>query len=238
MHRRQSLDIPSVARGKHDKDGRQVCLIEAATQVFAEYGYDAATTREVAERAGCSEGLIHRYFGGKRGLLIAILDRKAETMTAERRSSLPARASLLAEVEQLLLWPLDQYWQNRSFMRVSVSQAAIDRDVGRTIGDRVNRVHVEFIAERLHEHAAAGRLRPDVDIEATAMAISALNVSLGFFAQVAFEMDRDELQRQTGETVRSMRGRAIGSGSSFRSSVTTKAAAVAAKTASTRIVRR
>jgi AcrR family transcriptional regulator len=54
--------------GKRDKEKRQRSLIDAANAVFAEHGYDAATTRAVAERAGCSEGLIHRYFGGKRGL--------------------------------------------------------------------------------------------------------------------------------------------------------------------------
>jgi AcrR family transcriptional regulator len=45
-------NLDTVERGKHHKDQRQRCLIEAATQVFARKGYDAATTREVSERAG------------------------------------------------------------------------------------------------------------------------------------------------------------------------------------------
>jgi AcrR family transcriptional regulator len=202
MRQHQTTQIPSVERGKHDKDGRQSCLIEAATAVFAEKGYDAATTRAVAERAGVSEGLIHRYFGGKRGLLLAILDAKAETILAGRQDELPMRDSLLAEIEQLLLWPQQQYWEKRAFMRVTVSQAAIDADVGRRIGERLNRAHVMFIADRLRQHREGDRVRDDVDVESVAMAISGLNISMGFFAQVAFGMDRAELRRQARATAR------------------------------------
>ena len=46
--------------------------------VFAKRGYDAATTREVAQAAGVSEQLIQRYFGGKAGLLRAVMKNYAE----------------------------------------------------------------------------------------------------------------------------------------------------------------
>ncbi|MEM6464822.1 MAG: TetR family transcriptional regulator [Pseudomonadota bacterium] len=39
-----------------------------AQAVFCEKGYDAATTREIAERAGVNIALIKRYFGSKLGL--------------------------------------------------------------------------------------------------------------------------------------------------------------------------
>jgi AcrR family transcriptional regulator len=197
MGRPQSIPIPAVARGKHDKDGRQVCLIEAATAIFAEKGYDAATTREVAERAGVSEGLIHRYFGGKHGLLIAILDAKAESVLSSRSDELPLRPSLLEELEQLLIWTQEQYWDKRALMRVTVSRAAIDPAIGRRVGERLNQAHVTFVAERLREHQVAGRVRDDADIGAIAMAISGLNISFGFFGQVAFEIDRGELREQS-----------------------------------------
>jgi AcrR family transcriptional regulator len=48
----------------------------AATEVFAERGFEAATTKLVAQRAGYSEALIQNYFGGKEGPLLAVL--KAE----------------------------------------------------------------------------------------------------------------------------------------------------------------
>lgn len=40
-------------------------ILAAAKEVFQEKGYDAATTREIGERAGANIGLIRRYFGSK-----------------------------------------------------------------------------------------------------------------------------------------------------------------------------
>jgi AcrR family transcriptional regulator len=40
-------------------------LLQAATEVFAELGYRAATTREISRRAGANLASIHYYFGDK-----------------------------------------------------------------------------------------------------------------------------------------------------------------------------
>lgn len=182
-------------RGKHDRDQRQRCLIDAATQTFAEKGYDAATTREVAERAGCSEGLIHRYFGGKNGLLMAILERKADAVMDTSTELMPEQADLGDDIRQMLMWPVQAYWEERDFMRVCVARSVVDADVGRLIGDRLNGSRVRFAAERLRSHQRAGRVRADVDVEAVALALSGLSFSAGFFVQVVFEMDREDLRQ-------------------------------------------
>jgi len=192
--------ICALERGKHGKQSRQRALIDAATQVFAEKGYDCATTREVAERSGCSEGLIHRYFGGKRGLLIAIVGSRADDLAGESAAEMPPRQTLAEDVEQLLLWPLDAFWERRDFLRVCVSQAVIDADVGRMIGDRLNGARVRFITERLRMHQAAGRIRPDVDVAAIALSISGLNIAVGFFGQVVFEIERADARQIARET--------------------------------------
>jgi AcrR family transcriptional regulator len=43
-------------------------ILRAALQAFAEKGFDAATTRDIAKRAGVNHGLIPYYFGGKENL--------------------------------------------------------------------------------------------------------------------------------------------------------------------------
>src|SRR2546428_5295909 len=94
-----------------DKQQRRVALIDAANAVFAERGFDCATTREIAERAGCAEGLIHRYFSGKRGLLLAILESKAEHVVEDFGAALPDRDTVFGEIWQLLQWYLNVLWE-------------------------------------------------------------------------------------------------------------------------------
>jgi AcrR family transcriptional regulator len=181
--------------GKRDKALRQRTLIDAATAVFAEHGYDAGTTREVAERAGCSEGLIHRYFGGKRGLLLAIMESKVAEAVQAAWCTLPDCDSVQGELEQLLSLHLAVMWERRDFMRVAVSRAIIDPELGRRIGDGINTQRVSLIMERLRRLQQAGCLRDDVDLEVVAQAIAGLGFTFGFVDQVAFGMDRDYVKQ-------------------------------------------
>jgi AcrR family transcriptional regulator len=182
---------------KRDKQRRQRSLIDAANAVFAERGYDAATTREVAERAGCSEGLIHRYFGGKRGLLLAVMESKASAVTTEFGAALPDRDTVREEIEQALLWPLGVLWEHRDFMRVSVAQATIDPELGRSVAGRIHNQRVGLVLEKLRRHKEAGRIRADVDLEAIAQAVAGFGFMLGFMGQVVIGMDREYAQRLT-----------------------------------------
>lgn len=48
---------------------RRKSILEAASRVFAQRGYERATTREIAAEAGVSEGTIYTYFASKQELL-------------------------------------------------------------------------------------------------------------------------------------------------------------------------
>lgn len=51
-----------------EEAGRRDRILEAALACFSERGFDGATTREIARRAGVNLGLIAYYFGGKERL--------------------------------------------------------------------------------------------------------------------------------------------------------------------------
>ena len=185
---------PAVERGRQDKGQRQAALIAAGTAVFAERGFDAANTREVAERAGCSEGLIHRYFGGKRGLLMAILRNKSERARALVLSSVPETSDLHDEIRDIMLWSIDSYWAQRDFMRVVSGRSIVDPEIGKIVGAQIHGERVRIAIERLEKHQQAGRIRPDADLYIVAQMIGGLCYASGFYLQVVFEMPREEVQ--------------------------------------------
>ena len=51
-----------------DHDDTRMRLLMAATEVFAEHGYHAATTREICRRANANLAAIHYHFGDKAAL--------------------------------------------------------------------------------------------------------------------------------------------------------------------------
>lgn len=46
-------------------------LLDAASEVFNEVGYDRATVREIARRAGTDAAMVNHWFGGKQELFVA-----------------------------------------------------------------------------------------------------------------------------------------------------------------------
>src|SRR6478736_5963470 len=53
---------------------RREQIIDAATAVFAEYGYAGGSVRTIADRIGVSAASLLQHFGSKEGLLMAVLE--------------------------------------------------------------------------------------------------------------------------------------------------------------------
>src|ERR1700756_222932 len=49
-------------------------LYKTAIELIEERGYEAATLRDVARRAGVSVGLLYRYFPSKRAVVLSLYD--------------------------------------------------------------------------------------------------------------------------------------------------------------------
>lgn len=58
--------------------GTRQRLLEAARAEFGEKGIEAATTRGIAERAGCNEVTLFRHFESKQKLLVAVVQETSE----------------------------------------------------------------------------------------------------------------------------------------------------------------
>ena len=67
---------PQQERGER----RLAQLLEAASSVLAELGYDAATMTEIADRAGASIGTLYQYFPNKEAVVLALRDKYAVEM--------------------------------------------------------------------------------------------------------------------------------------------------------------
>src|SRR5262245_20628884 len=58
-------------------------LYEAAVALISERGYEAATLRDVANRARVSPALLYRYFPNKRSVVLALYDQLSETFARQ-----------------------------------------------------------------------------------------------------------------------------------------------------------
>ena len=58
-----------------DAAERREQILDAATGLFAERGYDEVRIDDIASSAGVTRGLVHHYFGGRKEVYLALLER-------------------------------------------------------------------------------------------------------------------------------------------------------------------
>lgn len=93
-------------------------ILIAADSLFAEVGYDQATTNAIAARAGTSIGSLYQFFGDKRAILDALVHRYKDQLHAVHEAVLneeSARLPLPVIYDRILRALADFHARNRGF---------------------------------------------------------------------------------------------------------------------------
>ncbi|WP_115727579.1 TetR/AcrR family transcriptional regulator [Actinomyces culturomici] len=151
---------------------RRAEIVERASRIFAEQGYQHLSLRQLADAIGVSHALLRHHFGTKDAILQAVLTRRED---AERdwRADLFARFGLLDALPRVMahnatirgLIHLDAVLRAEA---INPDHPAHDYVVA--LGRRFRR---QLLAD-LEAERAAGRLRDDLDLEITAIRIMSL----------------------------------------------------------------
>ncbi|HYH18673.1 MAG TPA: TetR/AcrR family transcriptional regulator [Azospirillum sp.] len=170
---------------RRDREATTEALLDAAKCTFAARGFDAATTREIAAGAGVNEQLIQRYFGGKTGLLLAVVERfgKAEGQGCP----LPPPGDCLAtDIGTFLHQQVKLTWERRDLAKVVLDRALVDPAVAAEMSRTLSETRIPCLLARLETFRARGLIDPAADLPNIAAGIAALSFSLGFLEQVVF----------------------------------------------------
>jgi AcrR family transcriptional regulator len=126
----QATPLANPGRRERAKAERRERVRRAALEVFSEKGYEAATTREIALRAGVGNATLFRYAEQKRDLLFMIVNDGLEAATVQARAKLHEDGPL---VDQLIavFAPRFQYWaRNLALARDAMHETVLARASG------------------------------------------------------------------------------------------------------------
>lgn len=93
-------------------------ILEAAEQVFAEHGFDAAKLQDISRLAEVSMGTIYAVFAGKEELFRAILDSRGRDLLEVARACTQADGDARAALDRLLAAYIDYFLEHRYFLRM------------------------------------------------------------------------------------------------------------------------
>ena len=142
-----------------DPGRRREQILDAANALFAERAYDEVSVEDIASSAGVARGLVHHYFGGRKEVYIALLER----LGAVREQQLPppvgrsARARVADTVSRWLDWTD----ANRTIWLATFARGEdiADPDVRRVAADLVRRAVALLTAHHADIAEDSPRLR-------------------------------------------------------------------------------
>jgi AcrR family transcriptional regulator len=149
-------------------------MLVAATEVISERGF-GAPVEAIAKRAGVSKQTLYNHFGGKAGLLRALISRRVEDLTAPLAETRGAttEASLAAfglDLMQAMLSPA-----NIAMTRVAIQGASDMPEIAQAMHETGAVPALDRLARFLEAETKAGRL--DVDDPAGAAELFAGMIS-------------------------------------------------------------
>lgn len=186
-------------RGRPRKDrtatSGRAAILRAAVEEFADRGYEAASLRAVARRAGVDPALVHHYFDAKADLFAATLeaplrpDRIVAVLLAAPREELG---------ERLVRYLLTQLEDERSADRMVVILRTV---LSGSVGTRLVR---EFLTREVFARLATVSDAPDAALRANLAASQIVGLMMTRYAlrlEPIASAEPDDLARRVGPVV-------------------------------------
>jgi AcrR family transcriptional regulator len=153
----------AVVAKKRDRDDTESRLLKAALDVFSKLGFDAATTRNIAKKAGVNESLIHRYFESKLGLFLALKKQFRDNLI-QRYLSYEEGEDLEAELILFMKSRFHSSGRDKKFFRLAISRAMIDPKSREDV-QKYASMKQPALVERFRRLQKKGKLRAGVDLD-------------------------------------------------------------------------
>ncbi len=176
-------------RGEYAKTrSRRQEIVEAAIEVFSAGGFRKGSLRDVADRVGLSQaGLLH-HFPSKEHLLQAVLAWRDDDTSARLGDPLPEGIDLLRGLVAIAEHNATTPELVELHVIVSAEGTSMDHPIHAYFVERYTFL-VDRLGKALEHAAAAGQLRPDVDIASAVRSMIALMDGL----QVQWLLRRDDV---------------------------------------------
>lgn len=140
-------------------------ILRVGREVFAERGYERATTTEIAQRLAISEATVFTYFRGKRELCMRVIQDWYDEIIAAIEAGLPRQARVREQLEFVVLTHL------RLFLIQGTGLCALVLSEGRTKGQDLGEGFVELqrrytapLMDLLARGQEAGEVRKDIPL--------------------------------------------------------------------------
>lgn len=183
---------------KKIQQNRSALILEAASELFARFGYQKTTLEDIALRAGIGKGSVYLEFESKEAILFAlILDNKQAELERMRQVAARVDKSALELLKILLVQNVGEVFASVRSNRRSPEEMAASRERVRLLLTPFFQARQGLVENLLQRAQAQGEIEPPVDIAHCAQLI--LLALRGVLPPYESSATRVKLQHQAAE---------------------------------------
>ena len=156
---------------KNEETNTEQAILKAAEELFLEQGFEQTTTKQIAQRAGCNQALLHYYYRTKDNLFVQIFEEKAKFIATHFLDINSTAQTLEERISQMVELHFELFRKNPRLVPFLLKEVLSDPVRVAPILDKIKQYMVKIFAkidEALHEEIEKGAARP----------VSTLNVIL------------------------------------------------------------
>lgn len=111
-----------------EKTDKKDHILDVAERVFAEHGYNGASTRLISGEAGVNMAMLNYYFGSKEGLFLAIFERRISTFyNILQDIGNDGQSTCWQKVERYIDAYIERIFNNNCFQKMLYQEMSISR---------------------------------------------------------------------------------------------------------------
>lgn len=156
---------------KNEEKNTEQAILQAAEALFLKQGFAQTTTKQIAQRAGCNQALLHYYYRTKDNLFVQIFEEKAKFIATHFLDINSTAQTLEERISQMVEVHFELFRKNPRLVPFLLKEVLSDPVRVAPILDKIKQYMVKIFAkidEALHEEIEKGAARP----------VSTLNVIL------------------------------------------------------------
>ena len=149
-----------------DFNDKQLKIMEAAEELFAEKGFSGTSVRDIADAADVNVAMISYYFGSKEKMLESLFTYRSEGTIMKLESMFNNTAlSPMEKVNQMIDYYIDKFLNQQCFHKIMMrEQVANHRHVISGVIQHYKKRNQAIIKQLIHEGQKSGDFVKQVDI--------------------------------------------------------------------------
>ncbi len=145
---------------------KQMRIMEAAEELFAEKGFDGTSVRDIAEEAGVNLAMISYYFGSKEKLMESLFKYRGESIKLQLENMIENKElSSLQKVYALIDNYIDRIMKQQCFHKIlSRIQMVELKGITTQLIHELKRTNQELVKKLIQEGQRRGEFKKNIDV--------------------------------------------------------------------------